>query len=325
MRRSWLIVPAVAVALPVLLVLGLAVLSHLMPLNFLKTFAGVQVSKAINRPVAATGDLWLRLGPTLRLSATGVSILNPPDSHFPEEAFATAARAEVDMPLWSLLAGSPVVSRSVIEKGSLVFQIRADGVNNWNLSETTDDRTGESLNFPESLTIRDSRLALLDVPADQDSEILHLDIDFRPIEGGWALDAAGQIQDKPVVVHGESGAAASPDAYTLRIDLESALLTASLSGQVFEGAMPGLNGSLDIDTPDYGGLAEWLQVPLDPRRPNPGALRLSADMTADGSHTVVRTLSLRGSGIQVDAGADLSLAGEAVRLRGEAKDRKSVV
>jgi len=309
MRRPWLIVPAAVVGALVVLLGGIVAASHLVPVNFLRSFAGAQVSAAFNRPVTGTGDLWIHLGPTVRFVATDVQILNPPNTHFPEEAFVTAARAEASLPFWSLLTGQPRIEHARFEHGSLVFQVRADGVNNWNLSETSDDRTGASLNLPRALEIRDGRIALLDVPANQDSEVLKLDVDFHPAAEGWQLEAAGEVEGVPVTLQGVRGERLPSGAYPLKLDLASAHLTARSDGQVFEGPLPGFDGDLDISTPAYGQLADWLRIPLDPAREDPGALALAVRSTADGSRTTVEKLSLQGSAAKVEAKGEWRLAG----------------
>lgn len=326
----WLAVPGGLV----LLVALLAGLSHLAPVNFLRPLAAAQLGDALNRPVTVSGDLWLHVGPQVRIVADGVTVHNPPGTDFPRETFLSAGRAEVDLGLWSVLTGSPRIARAAVAGGELLFQVRADGVNNWNLSETTDDKTGRSIGLPPELRVSDGRVALIDVPAGQESAIEDLQIAFTPrfvgpdgkhpegevpeVFTGWNLDATGRIRDDEVVLTGSRSVEDPAGVYDLQLDLKSDYLSGGLEGRVYEGPLPGFDGRLDATAPSVGRLAQWLGIPLDPARPDPGSLALALRMTADGERTVVEQLSLQGGQMAGEAQAEFRRAAPGLRVSGAA-------
>ncbi|MFC3227205.1 AsmA family protein, partial [Marinibaculum pumilum] len=321
----------------VLLLAALVAVSHLMPLNMMRPMAQAQLSAALSRPVSLSGDLWIRIGPSVRFVAKGIDVRNPEGSGFPEPEFLTARRVAIDIPLLSLLAGSPNITRAVAAGGDLQFQVRSDGVNNWNLSQTTDTETESTIALPDVLKVKDGRVALIDVPANQTSAIEHLDISLTPrwvapdgrqvgpgegLQAGWDLAAEGQILDRKVTLAGQHSAVSPDGVYALDLALQSEFATGTVKGRVFERPVTGFDGRVEARIPSVRQLAHWLQIPLDPAQPDPGSLALEAELAADGKRSALTRGVITGDyatgqahgsleavegGLRLDGAADLGL------------------
>ena len=326
----WLLVPPLAV---VLLLAALVAVSHLMPLNMLRPVAQAQLSAALSRPVSLSGDLWIRIGPSVRFVAKGIEVRNPEGSGFPEPEFLTARRVAIDIPLLSLLAGSPNITRAVAAGGDLQFQVRSDGVNNWNLSQTTDTETESTIALPAVLKVKDGRVALIDVPANQTSAIEHLDISLTPrwvapdgrqvgpgegLQAGWELAAEGQILDRKVTLTGQHSAISSEGVYALDLSLQSEFATGTVKGRVFESPVTGFDGRVEARIPSVRQLAHWLQIPLDPGQPDPGSLALKAELAADGKRSALTRGVITGDYASGHAHGSLEAVEGGLRLDGAA-------
>ncbi len=329
-RRLWLWLAMPPLGLAIVLA-ALVALSHAMPLNFLRPTAEAMLADALNRPVALSGDLWIRIGRSVRLVAKGLDVDNPPGSGFPKEDFLTARRVSIDIPLWTLLTGEPRIVRLAAAGGNLQFQVRADGVNNWNLAEASDTRTERSIGLPQTLRIKDGRIGLIDIPAQQESAIEKLEVHLTPLppEGGsvaaaavlqpgWEVKAEGLVQGRTVTLTGRQSAELRNGVYDLQLDLQSELVTSGLQGRVYEGPLPGFDGKVEARIPAVRDAAEWLQIPLDLTTPDPGSLSFAATLGADGTRSVLKEATLTGGQAKGRAEGSLQRTAAGLQLAGAA-------
>jgi AsmA protein len=102
--------------------------------------------------------------------------------------------------------------------------------------------------------------------------------------------------------------------FDLDLKVASKVLTASYKGSVQTDPVPGLNGSVDVNIPSMAGLASWLDMPLDPDQPDPGKLKLSAVMKADGRRTAIEKASIEGKALMATAAASVDTSTDIMRF-----------
>ena len=95
----------------------------------------------------------------------------------------------------------------------------------------------------------------------------------------------------------------SGQAFDLTAAIASNLLNARYGGKVQTEPVPGLDGRFDLDVPSVGRLAAWLGRPLDPAQPDPGPLKVTALMSADGAKVVLKEATIDGKALEVRATA----------------------
>ena len=106
----------------------------------------------------------------------------------------------------------------------------------------------------------------------------------------------------------------SGDAYALDAKVSSARITARYQGRVQQQPVPGLDGTLELDIPSVGLLAAWLDRPLDESQPDPGPLKVRADLTADGKIVTLESATIQGEALDATASGSFDGSGEVAKV-----------
>ncbi len=86
-----------------------------------------------------------------------------------------------------------------------------------------------------------------------------------------------------------------------KLALDSKLFTLRYDGALQSRPIAAADGTLDLDIPSVAKLASWVGRPLDPKRPDPGPLKLHAVLTSDGPKLDLKTLAITGKAIKATA------------------------
>jgi AsmA protein len=93
----------------------------------------------------------------------------------------------------------------------------------------------------------------------------------------------------------------SSDRFGADLKLSSKPVKASYLGSVQHQPIPGLAGKFDLDVPSVAVLARWLGQPLAKGQPDPGPLKVSAEMASDGDDMLLKEASIIGKAIKASA------------------------
>ena len=88
-------------------------------------------------------------------------------------------------------------------------------------------------------------------------------------------------------------------AFPVTAKITGPSLTAGFDGKVQQTPAPGLDGTMNTDVASVGKLAAWLGQPL--QQPDPGALKVTAILAADGNKTALKDARIEGKAIRATA------------------------
>jgi uncharacterized protein involved in outer membrane biogenesis len=151
------------------LVVAIAVLALVFDPNWLKGPIERRVEAATGHTLSIRGDLDIRLGRAIRVSADDVVLGNAKWAQSPD--LARADRIAIDIATWPLFAGRVRLPRIELDRPRLDLERNAHGDANWKLDRRT-RRPGRPVRF-DSLVIRNGTLRLREPRLDTD---LRLDI-----------------------------------------------------------------------------------------------------------------------------------------------------
>ncbi len=104
---------------------------------------------------------------------------------------------------------------------------------------------------------------------------------------------------------GSSRQLLAADRFPAKVVLASRPVSLNYAGAIQRRPVGGLDGALDVDAPSAGRLLAWLGRPLDAKRPDPGALKLHADMTSDGARITLKDAIVTGKALKATVEARL--------------------
>jgi hypothetical protein len=260
------------------------------------------LTEALGVAVAIKGDLEVEsLLPRAQMSVGRVElVLGAPD----ESTTVSVERVAVTVRMWPLLDGILDVTSVQIEGIRAAYTIDELGRHQWIERHTPGPHDGGDMADPEAPEtrvapdakqpfIRDVRLGELqvsDAALVYDNRITQqtLRVSEASLRATLAsladpLELSGEfdLNERPVVL---TAALNSPNSL---IQGEGAHLTAAVKSALLQGA----NGSIVVEAPSVGQLAEWLDRPLG-QMEDPGALRLSGRVSSTETQAILHALSL---------------------------------
>ena len=273
------------------------------------------LTEALGVAVAIKGDLEVEsLLPRAQMSVGRVElVLGAPD----ESTTVSVERVAVTVRMWPLLDGILDVTSVQIEGIRAAYTIDELGRHQWIERHTPGPHDGGDMADPEAPEtrvapdakqpfIRDVRLGELqvsDAALVYDNRITQqtLRVSEASLRATLAsladpLELSGEfdLNERPVVL---TAALNSPNSL---IQGEGAHLTAAVKSALLQASMDlgtwlephlGANGSIVVEAPSVGQLAEWLDRPLG-QMEDPGALRLSGRVSSTETQAILHALSL---------------------------------
>jgi len=107
------------------------------------------------------------------------------------------------------------------------------------------------------------------------------------------------------------------DRFKAEFKLSAKPLALAYAGAVQHRPVPGLDGRFDLEVPSVAVLAAWLGQPLGKDQPDPGPLKVTAELASEGDKFIVKQATI--SGKAIDARASGSFRAEQPVPRFEAK------
>lgn len=156
-----------------------------------------------------------------------------------------------------------------------------------NMQGSVDFSLGEVKNAPvEGITAVNLKL---DLPGLEKQPTLRGDLVYnkQKVEFGAATDPVQKLLES--------------DSFKADVKLSSTPLSLTYSGAVQRRPVPGLDGRFDLDVPSVAVLAAWLGQPLDKGQPDPGPLKVSAEMATEGDSFLLKQASITGKALQARA------------------------
>ncbi|MEE9480085.1 MAG: AsmA family protein [Kiloniellales bacterium] len=130
-----------------------------------------------------------------------------------------------------------------------------------------------------------------------------LTLNGKPLEANFTVDSPQKAMQGEV--------------FGLQVAVTSELLKASIDGSVQQQPLPGLDGSVGLDVSSVGQLAAWLGQPLPDGQPDPGPLKIDANLTADGKKVGIKSASITGKAAEASASGSFDGTGEIILFDGK--------
>ncbi len=166
------------------------------------------------------------------------------------------------------------------------------------------------------LQLRDAALAALPDVAigDLNGKISIPGLD-KAVTGEIALTLNGEPLTESFTIDSPQKALAG-NPFALKIAMASQRINLSVDGTVQQDPVPGLDGTLELDIASVGELAAWLGQPLPADQPDPGPLKVSAVMAADGGKVAITKADITGKAAQASASGSFDGTGEIAKFEG---------
>ena len=104
------------------------------------------------------------------------------------------------------------------------------------------------------------------------------------------------------------------DSFALEANVSSSKLMLSYDGSIQQRPLPGLDGNFLLDVPSVGALSSWLGNPLPEGQPDPGPLKVTAVLRADGGKVALQQASIEGDQLSARASGEVEVAEEATSV-----------
>ncbi len=302
-------------AIVILLAVAVVAVPRLIDWNSYKPEIAEAVREATGRELHIDGDIELSVLPNLTFAISDLRLANTAGSETPE--MLTLAGVSGKMSLLPLLGRNVVVESLVIREPRLVLEVSPDGRPNWAFEAAAAKEAKEGVGEApggqpiKGLTLADVRLEGGSVVYDNaltGQRVVAGDIDLSvmlaDLSSPLYLNGDLTLNQRPVMLEltaNSPGAlmAEAPAQMVAKISTE--LMTFEIQAKVQPGPMPALDGGLELEIPSVGELAAWLDRPLDPAQPDPGALRISAKLVADGAKVRLEEALVEGKAIKLTA------------------------
>jgi uncharacterized protein involved in outer membrane biogenesis len=340
--RSWAGGRALRIALAALAALALvigAVLAYLLlDTNRLRGPLARLISERTGRDFTISGDLSLRLGRQLSLSASGLELANAEWASDP--VMVTVDLLELTVEAASLVEGPLLIDQLRISRARVSLEQAADGSENWHLFEG-DEESDSGFAFAEGLPLVLRHLdvdgALVTYLTPQRSAPLRFEIvsleQRADAEGFLELEGRGVLEDRPIRIEGGIGPfGALLEARGFRHELAIAIGDTEVRSRGSVGDLAELEDIelvFDVREPDADFYADLLGVPgaltgpiefaavLSPNRPG---IRVEVSGTFGGfdlalSGKVEQPRAIDGLEMEAHVGGpDLAVVGEVLEL-----------
>lgn len=331
MRKWWV---WVIVAIVVLLAIPVAALL-VIDWNVFKPRIAEAVRDSTGRELRIDGDVNLSLFPSIGLNVSGVHLSNAPDAAEPE--MASIGTLALDMQLWPLIGGAVKINRILLSDFKILLEVDKAGNPNWVLrpKEREAEKEGKEPSGgggAPAISIADMRLErgviiYADATTGQRVEItdIALAAALPDPDSPFTLKGGMTVNKDPVTVDVmldspqklQQGAAVA-----LKAALEATRIKLAADASIATEPAPSGGGTVDLDIPSVGDLAQWLGRPLD--RPDPGPLNVHAELATEGEALVLKQAQLKGEGLDAQATGRFEAKGDtrviALDLRGGVLD-----
>jgi uncharacterized protein involved in outer membrane biogenesis len=265
-RSSRWFKPALAIvgAIALLVVILLVALS-LIDINAYRGQIITQLERRLGRSVRL-GAMRLSALPSIKVEVDDVAIGDDPQ--FVQSDFVKARSVKLQIGLWSLLKGSPVVSGIELVEPAVTLIKAGEGKWNWRTLKPLQSSGQDSSPAPVDLLVRDGRFTLIDRGVNPAVERNYTGVnvaldDFssrRAFDFVIGLTIPGEKAGK-VEVEGEAGPVDSQDESRTPIDARVRMQDADLAGlESLLGAGSRHAGRLTADVRVKGNLAEGLKA-----------------------------------------------------------------
>jgi len=264
------------------------------------------LTEASGLDVAINGDIEVEsLLPRARVSIGGIAATSGIRD---ETATVSVQRVGATIEIWPLLEGILEVTSLHIDGVRLTYTVDEHGRHQWIERYAPALDAGSDVGAPDAgeAFIRDVRLADVQISNAEllyDNELTQQTVhaseaSLRATLASLAdpLELSGEfdLNERPVVltaVLDSPGTLIRGEGARLTTTVKSALLQVGLDLETWLSPHFGANGSIDIDVPSVGQLAEWLKRPLG-QMDDPGALRLSGRVSSTETRATLHALAL---------------------------------
>jgi AsmA family protein len=282
-RRVVLVVLAVVVVLPLLAWL-------LFDPNWLKPRIESRVQEATGREFAIHGDMGMRFGLPLTLTADDVRLGNADWAEEPD--MLRVAQLELRLWPWQALRGNWHIQRMTLRQPWLLLQRDAEGSGNWQ-SLVDPDADGESDLRIDRLLVRDGELRFVDASLDSDVTVSLASASHAAGSESEAaqrdtllLDGSGRYRGESFSLQGE---VASPldlqggdAAYKVNLGAQAGATQATVVGEIalqFPGPLDQMAVDLTLEGDNLGDLDSIIDLAL----PETSPYRLAGLLVRDGA------------------------------------------
>lgn len=312
---GWLVLAGYAALGLVCLLLGaLTFLLVAAPVEPVRDWVVQEVKAATGRDLTIAGATSITIFPRAAVSISNVALSAPPGMG--GAPTMTAGALDIEVGLFSLLWGDPVVRRLVLTRPNIELRVDGQGRRSWDAGQAGTARSSPGpsapsrppaaagsrprgtaaleLVLPSSVRLVDGTVRYVDEPGRKSQEITGLNLDAAVAGSAGAVSAKGSLSWRGETVAFE-GALSSLRAL---LEQQSARAAFKLSGRHVEasyegtaalGADPVLEGSLGIKAPSMRALMGWLGDPGG--APHLGAFSLSGPIKIDGGKVSLSNLS----------------------------------
>lgn len=309
----------IALAVTAALIVVLAVLPFLVPMDAYREPLAAAASRATGREVGIAGDLRLSIYPEFGLSAGDVTVSNVPGARDPQ--MVTVGSLTVGVRLLPLLSGNVEIARLVLDEPVVRLEVSADGMPNWTSQEAaaaeTQDRGATPLRL-SSLRISNGEVTYFDRRSGKSTAIDDVDasLDMASAEGPMTFDGAltfneerlefdGNVERPYVLLEGGDSA--------VDVELESGIVTASIAGTFAAGGRSA--GKVTLGLSSLRRLAEWTGNSMPPGD-NLGAATLDADFAAEDRRVALSQLRMTLDGMTITGELELDSRNPTIGLGG---------
>ncbi len=259
-----------------LLAAAVMVLPHLVPSSVYRERIQAAASEALGRPVSVTGDIRIGVFPKIEARAGATTIANP--EGFGDQPFASMGELRATVKLWPLLSRRVEIDEFTLVEPRISLIALADGTNNWTFKPVEKPPAGEPK--PEAKPVRaslgdlriiDGSVTFEDRKAGQIHKLENLDLsaDMQALDKPFRIRASGLANDLEFDLTSRiENPQSLMDGGASQVDLaiETALLNATLDGDVALGDAPTYDLGFDGDVPSITALADRFQVAELPAR-----------------------------------------------------------
>jgi AsmA protein len=275
MRRTWVIIAAIVIAVPIVFVVALM----LIPDSVYRDRISAAVKDATGRELSIGGKIGISIFPTLGVSAENVALSNA--EGFTAASFASMKSLQAGVALFPLLQGKVEITRFSLIEPTIALEVDAQGHNNWTFhgknapagaAPQQPAQTGGPGGGLGELSL--GKVELVDgqvsyanrqTNASWNVTAINVTLALPSLDQPFSLDGKANWKGKPVsltltaqnprqILNGV------PAPVTLKVD--SDLLKASFDGNAAAGADTRLSGKADLSVTSVRDLSAWLSKPM---------------------------------------------------------------
>lgn len=317
-----------AIAVLVLIVATVVAVPFFIDWNRFKPDIAAAVRDATGRELTIDGDIEISLGTTVGFAVSDIRLSNAPGMATPDMMMIGAVRGQ--FALWPLLSREVVIDSFVVVEPSLFLEVDAEGRPNWTFEPApTAEAKGEAPGDARGVPLNDLRLGDIRIEKGLVSYIdtsrgqaiqardINVLVALAGIESALTIDGRLSLNDEPVTVKvtlDSPGKLLAGERFTVATALRTKQLSFDLNGGVLQSPVPGFDGDMALAIGSVGELAAWLGQPLSTDQPDPGSLRVTARLTADGAKVVLEEARIKGKGLDAKVTGSVDASGATTKV-----------